>query len=97
MNFFAPFVLFRKGSPYHSTGFANLKGVISAQKKENIKKIMIAKNKIYIIENINALLTKLDMYATNLGGSKYVTFSVVLPTHIKSIMLKDIKERITPI
>ena len=37
------------------------------------------------MKNIHALLTQLDIFTTTLGGSKFVTISIVLPV-IKSIM-----------
>ena len=75
--------------------FANMKAINAAlkvirdkekssKKKEKLKKLVYTEDEMVVIENLHAFLKKLDMYATNLGGSKYVTSSIVIPT-LKSL------------
>ena len=56
----------------------------STEKKKKLQKLIFTKEDMVKIENLNDFLTKLSAYSTNLGGSSYVTSSIVLPT-IKSI------------
>lgn len=81
--------------------FANMKAVNSAlkiirekektkKKKEKLKKLMYTEEEMVVIENLNGFFKKLDIFATNLGGSQYVTSSIVIPT------LKSLKNLFAP-
>ena len=52
--------------------------------REKLMKLIFSLDDMMVVENLHDFLTKLDIYATNLGGNFFVTSSVVIPT-IKSI------------
>ena len=66
--------------------FANIDAVNSAlrtlkrMKKEKLQELIITKAEMVQIENLNDFLTRLDVLSTHLGGNKFVTSSVVIPT-----------------
>ena len=52
--------------------------------REKLMKLIFSLGDMKVVENLHGFLTKLDVYATNLGADFYATSSVVIPT-IKSI------------
>ena len=58
---------------------------IKFTKKQKLKDYLLTRDDMRRMKNIHALLTQLDIFTTTLGGSKFVTISIVLPV-IKSIM-----------
>ena len=76
--------------------FANMDAVNSAlrtlkrMKKEKLQDLIITKAEMVQIENLNDFLTRLDVLSTHLGGNKFVTSSVVIPT------LYSIKNHLSP-
>ena len=75
------------------TKFANFEAINSAIRslkpktkpdKEKLMKLVFSLGDMKVVENLHGFLTKLDIYATNLGANFFATSSVVIPT-IKSI------------
>ena len=58
---------------------------IKYKKKDMVYDFLLSRTDMNRMKNIHNLLTKLDVFTTTLGGSKFVTISIVLPV-IKSIM-----------
>ena len=63
--------------------FDNLMAVNNAIKKAVKRKfhdsLIISASEMNVIEHVHDLFTKLDVYTTTLGGSKFVTSSIVFP------------------
>ena len=81
--------------------FSNLKAINSAliklkdkarvrKEKDKIAELIFTEDEMLIVENLNSFLTKLDVFATKLGGSKFVTSSIVVP------VLKGLQQHLEP-
>ena len=68
---------------------AALRG-IKWKKKSQMQDLLLSRSDMLKIKNLNAFLTKLDVYSTTLGGSKFVTSSIVLP------VVKSLKKHMEP-
>ena len=49
------------------------------KEKDKIAELIFTEDEMLIVEHLNSFLTKLDVFATKLGGSKFVTSSIVVP------------------
>ena len=58
---------------------------IKYKNKEKVYDFLLNRTDMMRMKNIHSLLTKLDVFSTNLSGAKFITISIVLPV-IKSIM-----------
>jgi hypothetical protein len=72
-------------------GFANAQAINDAlrkhkfkKKKEKLKDYLLTDTDMKRIKNVNAFLTKFDIYSTTLGANKFVTSSIVVPV-VKSL------------
>jgi hypothetical protein len=63
---------------------------ITWKKKAKKRLYLLSTSDMLIIKNINMFLTKIDIYTTTLGGSKFVSASVVLP------VVKSFKKLLQP-